>query len=101
MADFGTDKRYKKGALCAVLPLSGAAISPPHPTWVLKFLKILKTTAILESFFLILGSFKTKHNYLQDLGKRPRKLKIICACAENHNFRERKASVRHPMIMSI
>ena len=49
------------------------------------------------SFFLILVYFKTKHKYLQEPETRKRKQKILCACAEYHDLREHKASVRHQM----
>ena len=35
--------------------------------------------------------------YLQEPETRQRKQKIICACAEYHDFREHKASVKHHM----
>ena len=57
------------------------------------------TFGIYRSMPIILRGihFKTKYKYLQEPGTRKRKLKITCACAEYHDFRERKASVRHQM----
>ena len=57
------------------------------------------TFGIYRSMPIILRGihFKTKYKYLQEPGTRKRKLKITCACAEYHDFRESKASVRHQM----
>ena len=72
---------------------------PPHTTTrLLKFWRPFTKLLYWYNFFLPFWfHFKTKHKYLQEPGTRKRKLKIKCACAEYHDFREYKASVRQEM----
>ena len=92
-------KARNKCALYAVLPLTKAAASRPPPLQLASeiFEELQKGCFLVLSFFLFWFYFQIKHKYLQEPDTRKRNMKIMCACAEYHDIRERKASVRRNM----
>ena len=57
----------------------------------------LRSLSIFGIYQLVGIFLQIKHKYLQEPDTRKRNLKIMCACAEYHDIRERKASVRRNM----
>ena len=97
MADFGPHVRHEirvPTMLCfpsQELP----PLAPLPPSSLLKFFVELQKGCFFGIiFFLFWFQFQIKHKYLQERDARKKNMKIKCACAEYHDFRERKASVR-------